>query len=156
MDKLNILNPNPYGSCIEDQLIQFEKNLGETLPSGYRDFILSFNGGTPDPAFFWTREDDNNGTEISQFYGLYESPKGSSLNMFLGDDHCGVPDGFLSIAGDGIGNSIIICLAGPHRGSIHFLDHETHPYHRRNSSEGIIKIAGSFSGFVSLLISAPE
>ncbi len=154
MNKLNILNPNPYGSCSEDQLINFEKTLGENLPSDYRDFILSFNGGTPEPSFFWI-EKEVDGTGIHQFYGLYESPKGSSLNMFLGDDHCGVPNGFLSIADDGVGNSIIICLAGPHRGSIHFLDHEIHPYHQRNSSEGITKLADSFSGFASLLIDTP-
>jgi hypothetical protein len=154
MNRINILNPNLYSSCSEDKLVQFEKALGETLPSSYRDFILSFNGGTPDPAFFWI-EKGVEGTEINQFYGLYESPKGSSLNMFLGDDHCGVPNGFLSIADDGVGNSVIICLAGPHRGSIHFIDHEIHPYHQRNSFEGITKLAESFSGFASLVIASP-
>jgi hypothetical protein len=155
MNKVNILNPNPHGSCTEDQVIQFEKALGETLPSEYREFLVSFNGGSPEPAFFWI-EEDIDGTEIHQFYGLYENPFGSSLNMFLGDDHCGIPDGFLSIADDGVGNSVLICLKGPQRGSIHFRDHEIHPYHDRNSSEGITMLAESFSSFSRQLIKVPE
>ena len=154
MYKANILNPNPHGSCNEDQLIQFEKALGKTLPSEYQEFLLSYNGGTPEPAFFWIKEDDD-GSEVHQFYGLYDSPISSSLNMFLGDDHCGIPDGFLSIADDGVGNSIIICFKGSQKGSIHFLDHEIHPYQDRNSFEGITMLAGSFTDFMRLLISVP-
>lgn len=94
-------------------------------------------------------------SEFTNSMACMKTPKAHLLIMFLGDDHGGVPNGFISIADDGVGNLIIICLEGPHRGSIHFLDHEIHPYHQRNSSEGITKLAGSFSSFASLLIADP-
>ena len=151
---INIQNPNPHGQLDEDRLVGFEETLGYSLPSDYRKYLLEFNGGLPENTFFWIAE-GTDGTSIHQFYGLH-STKSSSLELFFGDDHCGIPSGFLPVGDDGVGNSIIIGLTGNNRGSIYFLDHEIHPYEQHESMEGIVLIANSFSSFVSLLLPEPE
>ena len=150
---LNIDKPNPYGQLDEGRLISFEAILGYTLPADYRNYLLRFNGGMPDQTFFWIKE-GTDGSSVHQFFGLH-SLKSSSLDMYIGDDHCGVPSGFIPIADDGVGNNVIIGLAGTNRGLIYFLDHEIHPYNQRESMEGIIQITDSFSNFIDLLLPEP-
>ena len=150
---INIEKPNPHGHVDEGRLIKFEKALGYTLPVNYRNYLLEFNGGVPDQNFFWI-EEGKDGTSIYQFYGLHSS-KSSSLDMFIGDDHCGVPSGFLPIGDDGVGNNIIICLVGSYSGFIYFLDHEIHPYNQHESMDGIVKIADSFSSIIDILLPEP-
>ena len=145
-----IQEPNPFGQLNEDRLTAFETALGYTLPSDYRDYLIGFNGGIPDNTFFWI-EEETDGSGIHQLYGLH-SAKSSSLDIYIGDDHCGVPSGFLPIGDDGVGNNVIIGLTETNRGLIFFLDHEIHTYNNHESMDGIVKISNSFSSFMSILL----
>jgi hypothetical protein len=149
------LNPKPYGDLDETRLESLENILGQAIPSDYRRFLHQFNGGVPSPSFFWI-EEGIEGTGVHQFYGLHDGPRHLSIDTYCGDQRYGIPQGFLAIADDGVGNTILLAITGEDRGSIFFLDHETHPYDMPDSMEGVTKIANSFLAFMALLTSEPN
>ena len=62
----------------------------------------------------------------------------------------------LPIGDDGVGNPICLDLSAAHFGAIYFLDLETHFYDDPDSMEGMIRLADSFTEFLSLLCEDPE
>lgn len=144
---LKILDANPYGPLPEARLQTFEKQLGTALPADYRDYLLRYNGGRPEPSDFWVIE-GSDASGIEQFYGLHDGPRWYTLDCYVGAERYGVPEGLLTIGDDGVGNKVCMAYKGD-KGAIYFLDHEVHPYHEPNSLEGITKLAGSFSEFLS-------
>jgi hypothetical protein len=47
-----VLDPSPAGPTSPETLAKFEQYIGHPLPAEYRDFLLRFNGGHPDPDAF--------------------------------------------------------------------------------------------------------
>ena len=52
-----ILDPRPAGPTDALQLAALEKYIGHSLPKDYREFLLQFNGGRPDPNAFTLQSD---------------------------------------------------------------------------------------------------
>ncbi len=146
--EIKIKNANPYGILTEERLIDFEKRLGTSLPSDYRNFVLQYNGGVPEPAGFWVKE-NSFGDEVYLFYGLHNGPMWFSIDFSIGDEQYGIPKGLIAIGEDGGGNFICLGIEEGNKGDIFFLDHEIHPYDNPNSLDGITKLANSFSEFIS-------
>ena len=140
---VEILDPNPFGPLSEKNLADFESQLNTSLPRDYKDFLLQYNGGHPDPSFFWI-EPGKDGSEVLQFYGLHDGPAHLSIQTYAGVERYGIPTTMLPIGDDGVGNSICLDLSAAHFGEIYFLDHETHPYADPDSMEGMTKLAEFF------------
>ena len=47
-----IHNSLPAGTTNESAIQEFEKLIGHRLPDDYREFLLEFNGGHPEPNTF--------------------------------------------------------------------------------------------------------
>jgi hypothetical protein len=150
MTSVRIENQNPYGSLDKTKLHSFEASLGFRLPADYRKFLIEFNGGKPDPEFFWIIENQD-GTGVQQFYGLHDGPEPFSIDTYAGENRYGIPYGLLVIGDDGVGNYMCIGINEDNFGKVFFLDHEVHPFHDLNSMEGVKKIADSFDEFLGLL-----
>jgi hypothetical protein len=80
---------------------------------------------------------------------LHDGPIWYSIESSIGEDQCGIHKGLIPIGDDGTGNKICIGVNNNNMGEIFFLDHEIHPYDDPDSLEGIIKLANSFTEFLS-------
>jgi hypothetical protein len=148
---IKILDPNPYGPLSLERLESFEKFIQIKLPVDYREFLLQYNGGKPQPSGFWIHPYDD-GDSVYQFLGLHDGPKGRSIDTCKGEELYGIPRSLLPIGDDGLGNSICLGLSESTYGEIFFLDHDEHPYHDPESPDGIIKLSNSFTEFCDSLI----
>lgn len=108
-----------------ERLEAFEKELGIELPNSYKEFLLTYNGGRPEPAMFPIvgEGDDTDGSIIAYFLGIKEGEFSSltRYKRFIGDR---VPKEFLPIAQDVGGNLVCLCTKGKDKGKIYFWDHE--------------------------------
>lgn len=150
---MEIINANQFGSLSQNRLEEFEKRIQSTLPQDYRDFLLQYNGGKPDPSFFWIVP-EKDGSEIERFYGIHNQTW-YSLETYAGEQRYGLPPSMLPIANDGTSNFICLGISIQQYGEVYFIDHELHGF-QPGSVEGIIKLANSFSDFLALLCDAPE
>ncbi len=147
--------PNPFGPLTKDQLHIFELNTHIRLPTEYRDFLLTYNGGKPEPSFFWITFGED-GSSVQQFYGLHDGPHNLSIDTYTGEEGYRLPKSVLPIADDGVGNFICLGISLSTFGKVFFMDHDSHPVNDPDSMRGITKIANSFSEFLFSLTNDPD
>ncbi len=116
----------------EEALVAFEKKLKvDSLPSDYRNFLLTSNGGyTKDnDAFTFYNESDGSGSQLNGLYGLnlpeddYVNDIEWNFDEYSVNDKR-IPDNFIFIGYDAGGNQICLGISGKHTGEIWFWDHE--------------------------------
>ena len=139
-------------------LERFEKILGKSLPSDYRDFMMKDNGGTPEEdlafSFIDVTTNSTNNSDIRELFVFYEDEDndnfddiGRIYNSMVNENL--IPPYFLPIGDDSGGNPICMNLSENEYGSVWFCDHEL-----ENKDTGFLassKIADSFTGFLSAL-----
>lgn len=137
------------------QLIEFEKVLGLTLPSEYRNHLLQHNGGQCSPNLFsFFEKGDKTTSRVDWFLALYEGDYDNLKNyadMYKIAEKR-MPDGFLPIAHDDGGNLVCIACRGEDFGKIYFWDHEKEvDYNSSDDSDygNLYFIAPSFSDFLA-------
>ena len=130
-------NSNKYGSVTEQRVSEFEREIGYTLPSDYRDYLLLHNGGTPSPYHF--DFGDGDGSLVNNMNGLHDGPSYSRLDHARNSYRGRIPDHLLPIGYDPGGNEVCLGLCGEHRGRVYFWDHE---------SGALEEIAPSFTAFL--------
>ncbi len=110
-----IINPNP--KINEEQLTNFEKQIGVRLPEDYREFMLLNNGGEPDKIEFTVKK--YGGSIIQRFFGLgstlYDT---DNFDYILRTFKNRVPPDFLPIASDMLGNLVLIGIKQKYEGKI--------------------------------------
>ena len=131
----------------EREIEAFEKEIGHTLPKGYRKFLLATNGGDPgDAGSFFVRKAlmiPNAWTRVRFFYGLLRDDVSCwTLRGILELRDELLAEGLLPVATDDFGNEICLCLKGE-VGSIHFWIHDRDVPNER--------LAGSFEEFFESL-----
>jgi hypothetical protein len=111
-----IEDSNKFGTLSESRLADFEKNLGYRLPEDYRKYLLSHNGGTPNPGFFTSEYWGELSVDV--FYGFHDGPYWTRLEPALVNWTESLPLGYLPIGCDIAGNAICISLFGDSRGAL--------------------------------------
>lgn len=92
------------------------------MPKDYREFLLVYNGGYPEPdAFHFIGSED--GSTIDRFLGIGVGEH-SNLEKYLKTYEGRLPCDFFPIAHDPGGNLICIGTKGQYKGQIFFWDHE--------------------------------
>jgi hypothetical protein len=108
----------------EIQLIAFEQSQGIVLPPAYRHFLLTYNGGYPEPAYFPIHGfyADTRGV-IDWFFGIQP---GSPNNIYdkINTYRDRIPKGVLPIARDPGGNLLCLVTDTQQYGAIYYWDHE--------------------------------
>jgi hypothetical protein len=139
----------------EAQIEAFEQSFGHRLPDDYRQFLLDLNGGQPGRA---NREFDQG--VVNCLFSLDEANEPMfDLATRANRERASLPSpDLLYIGHDDGGNSILLVLAGEHRGEVWFMltDDDARPddanprvvWHDRRDMR---KLAGSFEQFLRSL-----
>jgi hypothetical protein len=137
------------------QIRAFEQSYGHRLPDDYRQFLLDVNGGGPDIA---NCEFDQG--VVNRLFSLDDTEDDSSdLATRANRERASLPSpDLLFIGHDDFSNSILLALAGEHRGEVWFMltDDDARPddanprvlWHDRRDMR---KVADSFEQFLRAL-----
>jgi|SRR5690625_552941 len=112
---------DPYYNISRKDMEDFETSNSIELTDHYKRFLLKWNGGAPYVGVFMISE-EGGPTVMNYFYsiGHTDNDLADSLDSF----HLRLPEGFISIGDDGVGNAILLGISGPHYDQIYFWDHE--------------------------------
>jgi cell wall assembly regulator SMI1 len=112
----------PWDLTDELKIKKFEKDFGFKLPTEYRDFLLTHNGGAPTDilTYEFKMGSRQSSSTIQVFYGLGGTEWGD-LAEAIDTFHVHrrrMPDYLFPFACDGLGNQLCINLDGPRYGEI--------------------------------------
>jgi hypothetical protein len=108
----------------ESDLSTFEEEHNLHLTKQYKNFLLKWNGGFPEPNLFHISKEQG-ASVLNVFSGIGEMY--DSLNDYIEilDDR--LPEGFLPIGDDPAGNIICLGTKNLYYEKIYFWDHEQEP-----------------------------
>ncbi len=145
MNKIN--DSNRFGSLDSDNLNKFESNHSLILPDDYRSFLLTHNGGVPEPSNVKKTESD-----IQWIYGIHNGENWASLEEQTKAYRNRIPFKTIPIGNDSAGNIYLLSLRDNSIGEIWFWDHENESDKIADEYfENITKLNSSFSEFLSEL-----
>jgi cell wall assembly regulator SMI1 len=124
------------------ELARIEDKMGRPLPEVYRAFLLTHNGGQPEPDTIDIPEAHFSPTNVDVFYGLDDKFECNDLLWHLDWLEGCVENHLLPIAGDSFGNSFVLVLGEANYGQIlyfHAVEIPPRPYF----------VAKDFSEFLS-------
>lgn len=138
----------------EAELVNFEEKIGHALPPAYRKFILTYNGGEPNPYYFKVPNWKYKQSLVNQLKGI--DPGGSYVDLEEVNELLAgrLPDNFIAIGDDPGGNMILTGLEGASKGKIYFFDHENEPDDadgKLESYPNIYFLADDFDTFITNL-----
>lgn len=136
---------NNYGTLDKNKFVSLMKEVNNSLPEEYINYLISYNGGTVSPACFDISEKEG-ATIVSAFYGLHNGPNFNRLDKVNETFKDRIANNYFTIASDTTGNQICICLDGKDKDAIYFWDHEL-----EGSTDCLIKISNSLGKFWDLL-----
>jgi len=141
------------GRPLTDKDIEWaESQLGFRLPRDYRDFLLSHNGGRPEPELFPIHGLAKNPVGALQvFFGIDSEIESSDLLWNVEVMAGRLPANCLPIACDNSGDLICLSLYGPDAGSVLFWDYYGEQPGPIRGYENVYKIAESFGEFLNAL-----
>jgi len=152
MSNVKILDAkNSLDSKVLDAL---EQSWAMKLPKDYRDFLLEYNGGSPDKTLFHFINYNNkrDSSLINEFFGIYKSHVNNLLQNIkdIGDRY---PLDSFPIADDQFGNRICLIVKGKNRGKVYFWDHELEVEIKETDNPycNMFFIANSFNDFLNML-----
>ena len=136
----------------ELQLSKFEKKHGRVIPGPYRDFLLKYNGGDPDPCGFRLKRAPQGISKrcaVKMFLGVDVPEPTLGLDYTLTRFRDRVPANLFPIARDPGGNLICIATEGADNGKVFFWDHEFEAEEGEPpTSRNVYLVADSFDEFL--------
>lgn len=151
------------GPLAEADVQAAEQVLGVKFPPDYREFLLSVNGGYPEPDGFdihWAAGqscgDDWRRTAMSWFYAIGDESVGNLLKVNHVDFAGRLPPETLAIASDAGGNQLLLALGGPHAGKVllWIKDHEASDG-ETPGYDNVGFVADSFEDFIQNRLTPP-
>jgi hypothetical protein len=133
---------------LETDVERFEKLINSALPSEYRRFLMTENGGRPERvSIVFETEGGKDESVVNYFYSLDDDSVYSLAEKFdVFEDR--VPSNMIPIACDAFGNQFLMSL-GDEKGAIYFWDHEKEN-EDAEENDNVHLIADSFSKFAKM------
>jgi len=140
----------------EDDLREFETQLGVVLPHNYKAFLLRFNGGLPSPdAFMIVGMHRNPYGIIQEFFGIDYPADSSNLDWNYKIFSTDSPTNLFPIASTPSGDGICISISGSDTGAVYLWDYYKAPRDPA-SYDGVYFLAQTVDDFLRGLFTAPE
>lgn len=129
----------------------FEKELGNPLPSDYREFLKEYNGGVPNPGcVLVTSYHRDPIIPVQCFLSLIESDEVVGIRFYLKYKNQSIGADWLPIASTPFNELFWIPLAEPKKNAVYFVDR------LYSQSERPYFVAKSFEGFLRCFVSCPR
>jgi hypothetical protein len=132
-----------------NQVSAFEQRYKISLPSLYRNFLQTVNGGLPTPNKFEI-PDCGESALADVLYGLAPSSQAGDLGVEYEQLRNELPEGFLPIGHDPGGNYLLLATIGDRAGRIYYWD-ATHFFRSSNESRDTYLIAKNLDEFLESL-----
>lgn len=139
---MKIISKNDQSDISSEKLAEFESKHSIRLPEDYKEFLLTHNGGKPDPSCFNIKNDTS---DVRIFYGLNNDGQ-YSVEVALKLYKNRLSRDIIPIGSDSFGNQICLGVMGESQNKIYFWNHEF-----EGTSKALTKVANSFSEFVDSL-----
>lgn len=143
---------------VSSKLDSLEVKYAIKFPQEYRDFLLKYNGGRPNPSKFHYLEVSGPYTDsrVDRFLAIYDGEYDNFEWMYttLKIKQVRMPSNLVPIASDPFGNQICISVSGNDTGAVYFWDHEKEQDPRLGlppTSDNVFLVARSFNDFLSIL-----
>lgn len=134
----------PNSKISKEQLADFEKQINANLPEDYKQFLLLNNGGQPDKTEFTAKKYGN--SILQRFFGFDTLYSTDNFDYILNTFKGRVPNDFLPIGRDLLGNLILIGIKQKYEGKIYFWWHENEG-EKKAWLKNIFSISKSFTDF---------
>lgn len=152
----------PTGPVGERAVAKFEAAIGARLLLEYRSFVESTNGGAPDiinSYILFPQEDHPEGMKgmvVEYFYNLVNRMTpvlelADAFKSFRGR----IPDETISIGKDGMGNLLLLQVAGDTIGCMYCWDHESEGCFANDPWASTYFLASNFREFCERLVKNP-
>jgi hypothetical protein len=144
-----VRQPDPV---TEEDLLQFEQEIGQRLPKNYRTFLAKYGlaAGTGNTRFT-NSEEGNVETPVDVFYGL-KAGDNYDIRVIRKDLSEYLPDNLLPIA-SGSGGHFCLALSGDDAGTVYWWFPESGSV---ESEDDLEPVANSFEQFVNALVNVEE
>lgn len=135
----------------EHAVKNFERQIKAKLPLDYRQFLLRYNGGKPNPSLFRVEVDGfENETSIQRFLCI-SSEEHYSLSKYLEIYRNRIPNNLLPIAIELSVDLICLSISGEDYGNVYFWDHNWEVTQKIPDYSNIHFLAHSFDDLLKLL-----
>ena len=141
------------GPLSEEELRVAERELGLQLPSAYRKFLLTHNGGKPVPGVFnfKGRDGSPDRSVVDWFLSVHEADFDNLLH-YAQTYRGRIPEWLVPIGHDPYGNLILLGHTGTDTGAVFFWDHEQEiSTHSQSGAVNVFRVANSFQQFLDQL-----
>lgn len=125
-------------------LERFENNHNLTLPIDYRDFLLEYNGGYPEPGIYKISEDLGESI-INVFFGIGSMYDNLDKKLDIFDEI--LEKGFIPIADDPSGDQICIGITKEYFGQVYHWAHDE----EYDGMENMYYLSSNFKEFLASL-----
>jgi hypothetical protein len=148
----------PGPPVTEDDIRQFERELGQELPADYGEFLIAVNGGYASSShcvFTLRRPGRQDESVLNSLYSLNAPADDLAAAQRHYNPDAALPEGLLDIGYDGMGGRIVLSLVGPHRGQVWYPDTEdprptgSNPRVEWFDRRDVWKLADSFAAFMA-------
>lgn len=127
-----------------DEIKIVEKEMGILFPKEYIEFLLDQNGGNPKKSEFQL-PDGTNTSVVNVFYPIGKMEENLQReNMILDGE---IPEGYISIGDDSVGNEILLKIKGENIGELYFWDHDVDSEEENNMHF----LANNLNAFLNIL-----
>jgi hypothetical protein len=134
-------------------ITRFEAAIDAALPGDYSSFLLTYNGGKPDPDQFVFRADMGPRRAILDWFLSLGGDVDNDIEQFADILRGRIPVDCLPIAIDPGGNFILLSVSGPRRNQLLFWDHELEADEGEPPSEkNVYPICTGFSTLLDSLL----
>ena len=136
-------------SISESELNKIASEIGLEFPADYKDFLLKYNGGSPEPDAIPIKEHEEEVGTIQLFFGIDREIESSCLKWVYDELKDRIPDSYLPIACSDTGDIFCLVLSKNQYGSVVFWDaiDET----SKDSLDNVYEVADSFTQLLELL-----
>jgi cell wall assembly regulator SMI1 len=138
-----------FSPASEEEISNFERLIGYTLPEDYRKFLSEHNGGRQ-PALSVFRIESGQESILALLFAVGDRDSFADLERAYTSDSDFFPRGVIPIGGDICGNHICLAVTGDDRGTIYWVDHEISP-EPSDPMDNLFFCARSFSEFIGSL-----
>jgi hypothetical protein len=132
------------------QINALEARFSFSLPTAYREFLLTYNGGSPEPCgFLYQNQGKSYRAIANRFLGIQDGSYSLYEDLLTYKEReKRVPDNLIPIADDPGGNLICLSVSGSDCGKVYFWDHDLESdYGEEPDYSNVYFIANSFEEF---------